>query len=36
LELWRRFWVRRQAGSIPALPGMFVGLVFYILMENLF
>lgn len=36
LELWRRFWVRRQAGLIPALPGMFVGLVFYILMENLF
>ena len=36
LELWRRFWVRRQAGSIPALPGMFVGLLFYILMENLF
>ena len=30
LELWRRFWVRRQIGSIPALPGMFVGLLIYI------
>jgi len=30
LELWRRSWVRRQTGSIPALPGMFVGLLVYI------
>ncbi|MBV6390979.1 MAG: hypothetical protein KPEEDBHJ_00183 [Anaerolineales bacterium] len=36
LELWRRFWVRRQAGSIPALPGMFVGLLIYIVVGNLF
>jgi hypothetical protein len=30
LELWRRFWVRRQTGSIPALPGMFIGLLIYV------
>lgn len=36
LELWRRFWVRRQTGSIPALPGMFVGLLIYIVVSNLF
>jgi hypothetical protein len=30
LELWRRFWVRRQTGSIPALPGMFLGFSVYI------
>jgi hypothetical protein len=36
LELWRRFWMRRQTGSIPALPGMFVGLLVYIVAGNLF
>ena len=36
LELWRRFWVRRQTGSIPALPGMFIGLLVYIVAGNLF
>jgi len=36
LELWRRFWVRRQTGSIPALPGMFVGLLIYIVTGSLF
>jgi hypothetical protein len=30
LELWRRFWVWRQTGSIPALPGMFLGFSVYI------
>lgn len=30
LEFWRRFWVRRQTGSIPALPGMLLGLLVYI------
>ena len=30
LELWRRLWVRRQTGSIPAVPGLFLGLLFYI------
>jgi hypothetical protein len=36
LEVWRRFWVRRQTGSIPALPGMFVGLLIYIVTGSLF
>jgi hypothetical protein len=36
LELWRRFWVRRHTGSIPALPGMLVGLLIYIVVINLF
>ena len=36
LEIWRRFWVRRQRGSIPALPGMFIGLLIYIVLGNLF
>lgn len=31
LELWRRFWIRRQNGSIPALPGMLLGLLAYLL-----
>lgn len=34
LELWRRFWVRRQTGSIPALPGMFVGLLMYVVFHS--
>jgi hypothetical protein len=36
LELWRRLWMRRQTGLIPALPGMFVGLLIYIVTGNLF
>jgi len=31
LEMWRRVWVRRQSGSIPALPGMLLGLLFFLL-----
>lgn len=31
LELWRRVWVRRQGGSIPALPGMLLGLLTFLL-----
>ncbi len=36
LEAWRRFWVNRQTGNVPALPGMFIGLLLYISMGNLF
>ena len=36
LELWRRVWVRRQSGSIPALPGMLLGLVAFLLFRMLF
>ncbi|WKZ48535.1 MAG: hypothetical protein QY306_04080 [Anaerolineales bacterium] len=33
LELWRRFWVRRQHGDIPALPGLLIGLIAYLLLR---
>jgi hypothetical protein len=35
LECWRRFWIRRQQGSIPALPGLFIGMVIYLSLKNL-
>ena len=35
LEMWRRFWTRRQNGSIPALPGLLLGVVLH-LMSRLF
>lgn len=35
LEFWRRFWIRRQQGSIPALPGLFIGMVIYLGLKNL-
>ena len=31
LEVWRRIWIRRQSGSIPALPGMLLGLLLFLL-----
>ncbi|MCQ3935728.1 MAG: hypothetical protein DPW18_01650 [Chloroflexi bacterium] len=31
LEVWRRIWIRRQTGSIPALPGMLLGLLLFLL-----
>ncbi len=31
LELWRRFWIRRNSGVVPALPGMFIGLLIYVI-----
>jgi hypothetical protein len=30
LEAWRRLWIRRQMGSIPALPGLLLGILIYI------
>ncbi len=33
LELWRRLWVRRQHGDIPALPGLLLGLIAYLLLR---
>jgi hypothetical protein len=33
LELWRRLWVRRQQGNIPALPGLLLGLIGYLLLR---
>jgi len=35
LELWRRFWVHRQTGNIPALPGMFLGFLIYIAFKSI-
>ena len=36
LEVWRRVWVRRQSGSIPALPGMLLGLLGFLLLRLIF
>lgn len=36
VELWRRWWQVRQPGSVPALPGMFLGLGGYLLCQILF
>ena len=33
LELWRRLWVRRQHEDIPALPGLLLGLIVYLLLR---
>jgi hypothetical protein len=33
LELWRRLWIRRQHGDIPALPGLLLGLIVYLLLR---
>jgi len=33
-ELWRRWWIRRgKSGLIPALPGLFLGLAVYSLIQ---
>lgn len=36
LELWRRLWIRRQRGSIPVLPGLFLGILMYVVGLRLF
>ena len=33
LDGWRRFWIRRRAGSIPALPGLLLGILAYFLIQ---
>ncbi len=33
LEIWRRIWIRRQTGSIPALPGLLLGLLAFLLLR---
>jgi len=35
LEAWRRFWVNRQTGNVPALPGMFIGLLSYLVFKSI-
>src|SRR5574338_1226747 len=36
LEVWRRFWVRKKPGSVPALPGLLVGIIIYVAIYRLF
>lgn len=33
LEIWRRFWIRRQTGSIPAIPGLLLGLIAFLVLR---
>lgn len=33
LEFWRRIWIRRQTGSIPAMPGLLLGLLAFLLLR---
>ncbi len=35
LEAWRRFWVNRQTGNVPALPGMFIGFLSYLVFKSI-
>ena len=35
LEIWRRFWIRRQTGPIPALPGLLLGLLIFLFVRLL-
>ena len=35
LELWRRGWAHRHPGPVPALPGMLLGVVLYIILRTL-
>jgi len=36
LEIWRRVWIRRRTGSIPALPGLLLGLLVFLLLRLMF
>jgi hypothetical protein len=36
LEIWRRIWIRRQTGSIPALPGLLLGLLVFLFLRLTF
>jgi len=35
LEVWRRFWVQRHSGVVPALPGLFLGFLIYIAFRSI-
>ena len=35
LEAWRRLWLRRRSGPIPALPGLLLGLLAYLALRLL-
>lgn len=36
LEVWRRIWIRRQVGAIPALPGLLLGVLSYVALQTIF
>jgi hypothetical protein len=36
LEIWRRVWIRKQTGSIPALPGLLLGLLLFLFLRLIF
>lgn len=36
LEAWRRFWVWRRDGPVPALPGMLLGVIVYLIFRLYF
>ncbi len=36
LEVWRRIWIRRQTGSIPAIPGLLLGLLAFLSLRLIF
>lgn len=36
LEVWRRIWIRRKMGLIPALPGLLLGLLLYLGIKVIF
>jgi hypothetical protein len=33
LEVWRRFWRSRQGGPVPAIPGLLLGILAYLLVK---
>lgn len=33
LEAWRRFWRSRQGGPVPAIPGLLLGILAYLLVK---
>jgi hypothetical protein len=35
LEIWRRIWIHRQSGDIPALPGMLLGVLLFLSLKLL-
>jgi hypothetical protein len=36
LEVWRRIWMRRQMGVIPALPGFLLGVLLFLFVRLIF
>jgi hypothetical protein len=36
LEVWRRIWIRRQVGVIPALPGFLLGILLFLFVRLIF